>query len=433
MLLRFAAVYSLKRFKADGESPFGLRSPAPFFLRKNAPDNAPTNYQSLRDFRVRLRLYQDILCRKALFLSDFWGRNMQIQGDTVRFSECDMPFVQKFGISAATEMVLDYKSVQPLPFLYDTYQAADFLRIGRRKLFYYWKNADSEYRTLTVRKKSGGVRQLFAPRDGLRALQIRILHGILQQLPVSKYATAYVRGSTLRANAAPHVGKRYLLKLDITDFFGSIRFAQVYSAAFHTRYFPKQIGVLFTALCCREEVLPQGAPTSPAISNLVMRNFDNALGNWCASRGIAYTRYCDDMTFSADVSLYAVYQKARAMLREMGFVLNERKTKFFTNTTRQSVTGLTVNEKVSVPADYKRELRQEVYYALKFGVADSILHADRTDFIENGVPNAERYAAHLIGRLRFVLQIEPQNIWAQKALRAMDSATTQLVCEPYGR
>ncbi len=117
-------------------------------------------------------------------------------------------------------------------------------------------------------------------------------------------------------------------------------------------------------------------------------------------------------------------------LREMGFVLNERKTKFFTNAARQSVTGLTVNEKVSVSADYKRGLRQEVYYALKFGVADSILHADRTDFIENGVPNAERYAAHLIGRLRFVLQIEPQNVWAQKALRAMDSATTQLICEP---
>lgn len=344
---------------------------------------------------------------------------MQIQGDTVRFSECDMAFVQKFGITAATEMVLDYTSVQPLPFLYDTYQAADFLRIGRRKLFYYWKNADTEYRAVTVRKKNGGVRHLFAPSDGLRALQTRILRHILQKLPISKYATAYVPGSTLYANAAPHVGKRYLLKLDITDFFGSIRFGQIYSAAFNTRYFPKQIGILFTALCCREEVLPQGAPTSPALSNLVMRNFDDNLGKWCAAHGIAYTRYCDDMTFSADMPLYAVYQKAEAMLREMGFALNECKTRFVTNAVRQSVTGLTVNEKVSVSADYKRDLRQEVYYALKFGLSDSIVHAGRTDFIENNTPNAEQYALHLLGKLRFVLQIEPQNKWFQTAYQKL--------------
>lgn len=355
---------------------------------------------------------------------------MQVLGDTVRFSECDMAFVRKFGIAAATEMVLDYTSVQPLPFLYDTYQTAACLKIGRRKLYNYWNHADDAYRAVTIRKKNGGVRRLYVPNAELRAIQVRILRQILQKLPISPYATAYAPGSSLRANAAPHVGKRYLLKLDITDFFGSIRFGQVYSAAFHTRHFPKSVGVLLTTLCCREEALPQGAPTSPALSNLVMRNFDDNLGKWCAARGIAYTRYCDDMTFSADVPLYAVYQKAQAMLREMGFVLNERKTKFFTNTTRQSVTGLIVNEKVSVSADYKRGLRQEVYYALKFGVADSILHADRTDFIENGVPNTERYAAHLIGRLRFVLQIEPQNVWAQKALRAMDSAMTQLICEP---
>ena len=250
---------------------------------------------------------------------------MQVLGDTVRFSECDMAFVRKFGIAAATEMVLDYTLVQPLPFLYDTYQTAACLKIGRRKLYNYWNHADDAYRAVTIRKKNGGVRRLYVPNAELRALQVRILRQILQKLPISPYATAYAPGSSLRANAAPHVGKRYLLKLDITDFFGSIRFGQVYSAAFHTRYFPKSVGVLLTTLCCREEALPQGAPTSPALSNLVMRNFDDNLGKWCAARGIAYTRYCDDMTFSADVPLYAVYQKAQAMLREMGFVLNERK------------------------------------------------------------------------------------------------------------
>lgn len=351
---------------------------------------------------------------------------MQIQGDTVQFSECDMAFVKKFGIAAATEMVLDYKSVQPLPFIYDTHQLADYFKIGRRKLFYYAKNADTQYRAITVKKKNGGVRQLYAPSTELRALQTKILRRILVKLPISKYATAYAKGRTLYENAAPHTGKRYLLKLDITDFFGSIRFEQVYSAAFHTRYFPKQIGVMLTALCCREDVLPQGAPTSPALSNLVMRNFDDAVGKWCAARGIAYTRYCDDMTFSADVPLYAVYQKVTAMLRDMGFVLNERKTRFVTNTVRQSVTGLTVNEKVSVSTDYKRRLRQEVYYALKFGLANSILHANRTEFTEHGVPNPERYRQYLTGRLSFVLQIEPQNEWFRAAYRKLKTPAADI-------
>ena len=345
---------------------------------------------------------------------------MVIRGETVTFEECDMAFVKKFGILEAADMVLDFKAVHSLPFLYDTYQLADFFATGRKKLFYFAKNADREYRPLTIKKKSGGIRKLYAPNPELRSYQNKIRRQILAKLPVSPYAAAYVRGRTLAQNAAPHVGKRYLLKLDITDFFGSIRFFQVYSAAFNTRYFPRQIGVMLTSLCCREDVLPQGAPTSPALSNLVMRNFDNSIGKWCAARGIAYTRYCDDMTFSADRPLFAVYQKAKSMLEEMGFELNERKTRFVTSANRQSVTGLTVNEKVSVSGDYKRGLRQEVYYALKFGPAESIRHANRADFIGEKGPEEARYLNHLIGKLHFVLQIEPENAWFRDALQKVE-------------
>lgn len=340
---------------------------------------------------------------------------MIIRGETVSFEECDMAFAKKFGILEATDMVLDFKATHPLPFLYDTHQLADFLKTGRKKLFYFAKNADQEYRPITIKKKSGGIRRLYAPSRQLWSYQNKIRRQILVNLPVSPYASAYVRGRTLAQNAAPHVGKRYLLKLDITDFFGSIRFFQVYCAAFNTRYFPKQIGVMLTSLCCREDVLPQGAPTSPALSNLVMYNFDNNLGRWCAARDIAYTRYCDDMTFSSDRPLFVVYQKAKSMLEEMGFELNERKTRFVTSANRQSVTGLTVNEKVSVSGDYKRGLRQEVYYALKFGLAESIRYAGRTEFIGENGPAEERYLNHLIGKLHFVLQIEPENAWFQKA------------------
>lgn len=357
---------------------------------------------------------------------------MKIQGDTIHFEEHDMPFVSRFGVSAATEMVLDYKAVHPLPFLYDIDQLAAFFQRGKKILFRCAKHPEQEYHTTAVPKNNGKIRQLSVPSRDLRGFQNKIKRQILEQLPVSAYAKAYAKGSTLSANALPHVGKRYLLKLDVAGFFDSITFEQVYTAAFHTGYFPKQIGVLLTSLCCLNNTLPQGACTSPVLSNLIMRNFDNSMGSWCKKRGISYTRYCDDLTFSSNRPLFPVYQKARSMLQEMGFELNETKTRFVTNVNRQSVTGLTVNEKVSVSVDYKRKLRQETYYVLKFGAAGHILRTQTDEFLNGTEPDEKRYLQHLCGKLRFVLQIEPENRWFQNTVKQIEQYLNQLKNEKNG-
>lgn len=341
---------------------------------------------------------------------------MRITENEIIFEYSDMKFVKKFGINRAADMVLDYKSVNTTPFIYDTGQLGHFLKEGTKVLFELSKNCDKTYSPLLLKKKNGKHRQIYAPNDRLKKCQYIILHKIISKLPVSKYATAYKKGSTLIQNASPHVGKRYLLKMDITDFFGSISFEQIYCTAFNTKYYPKQIGLILTKLCCKNGFLPQGAPTSPALSNIVMRNFDDNIGYWCEKHGISYTRYCDDMTFSSDKPLFAVYQKVKAMLEEMGFEVNEKKTHFVTKANRQSVTGLTVNEKVSVSKNYKRSLRQEVYYVLKYGLAENIIHAGKKDFMTGGVPNIEKYYNNLLGRIVFILQIEPENTWFQNAL-----------------
>ena len=339
---------------------------------------------------------------------------MRAKKDLVWFEEHDFAFLERFGMEEASRMVLDFHALHPtLPFLFDTFQLADFLRIKRKNLFSLVRICDTKYKTVTIKKKNGKTRVLHAPHEELKNVQRRILNGYLEKLPVSPYATAYVMKRSLKDNASPHVGKRYLLKLDITDFFGSISFQQVYGAAFHTGYFPKQIGVMLCTLCCRNDVLPQGAPTSPTLSNLVMRNFDDNIGWWCKQRGIAYTRYCDDMTFSSDQPLYHVYQKVKSMLREMGLELNEQKTHFVTNAARQSVTGLTVNEKVSISGDYKRKLRQEVHYALKYGVRSCLPR------VSQEFKTVDSYLFYLVGKLRYVLQIEPDNAWFRKALHEL--------------
>lgn len=325
-----------------------------------------------------------------------------------------MAFVKKFGLIATTEMILDYKKKNSVPFIYDAFQLSQFLDISNKQVYRAVRNCDKTYSYVTIKKKNGNDRMLLVPGKQLKRIQRIILRRILNKIPVSEYATAYKKGATLYSNASPHTNKKYLLKLDITDFFYSIDFLTVYRFVF-IKYYPKQISYMLTKLCCKNGFLPQGAPTSPALSNLVLKSFDDYIGEWCKKRGVTYTRYCDDMTFSGDRPLSDVYKKVKNVLDKNGFDLNENKTVFVSSGNRQSVTGLTVNEKVNVSKDYKRKLRQEIYYALKFGFEDAIIKSDNKNFItvENGVEIAEsmKYQDSLIGRVNYVLQIEPDNAW----------------------
>lgn len=341
---------------------------------------------------------------------------MRIENHTITFENWDKHFVERFGEQNAAEMVLDFKSCQPaLPFIYDTYQLAHYLKVGNKTLFDILKQSDEHYRLVSIPKRSGGMRELCVPDEPLKQIQRSILNEILLFLPVSRYATAYFPNSKLTYNAAPHVGHRYMLKMDLSDFFGSIRFDMVYSAAFNTGFFPKQIGTVLTTLCCKDDALPQGAPTSPAISNLVMKQFDDNFGSWCEMKGFTYSRYCDDITISGNRSLYSAYHKACKWLTGMGFEINERKTHFLTNANRQTVTGLTVNEKISVPNDYKRNVRQEFYYAQKYGIENVILRKKLSDFMIEGKADIVRYKAYLLGKINYILSVEPDNAYFVQA------------------
>ena len=157
---------------------------------------------------------------------------------------------------------------------------------------------------------------------------------------------------------------------------------------------------LLANICIRNGVLPQGAPTSPCLANLVMCYFDEKVGAWCRKRQITYTRYCDDMTFSGDFNAASVTGYVRHMLRKQGFELNERKTKCVSSSQRQSVTGIVVNEKLQVSAETRRKLRQEVYYFRKYGVSDCVRRIGTT-------LSDQEYLDSLRGRIAFALQVNP--------------------------
>lgn len=279
-------------------------------------------------------------------------------------------------------------------------------------------HTEQHYQVIKMKKKNGGVRRLSVPDFLLGRIQKNILHHVLYEFPVSAYATAYKPGYSMEKNAEPHVGKKQILQLDIRDFFDNISFVLVYQYAFPAVYYPPAIRTILADLCCFRDVLPQGAPTSPAVSNLVMRPFDDYMGKWCEERQIHYTRYCDDLTFSGDFDWREVKNKVKGFLGVYGFELNEKKTKISRKSVRQTVTGIVVNEKPQVGRDYRRKLRAEIYYCGKYGVESHLSRCGEdtkicADIKENMTEITQEVCIHylqqLLGKVNYILQVNPED------------------------
>lgn len=253
------------------------------------------------------------------------------------------------------------------------------------------------------------MRALLVPDPLLKRVQVNLLHHVLDGFSVSSSAMAYHKGASVVKNARAHAGKPTVLKLDIRDFFGSITFPMVLKSAFSSCYFPPPVGTMLTALCCFKDCLPQGAPTSPAISNLVMRPFDIYMEGWCAERGVAYTRYCDDLTFSGEFAAAAVRWKAYGFLRAMGFEPNLGKERVVGAGSRQMVTGLVVNEKPQVPRDIRRRLRQEVHYCELYGPEGHLRRMGDRRYLPDGEEGLRAYLRSLLGRISYVAYVNPED------------------------
>ena len=272
------------------------------------------------------------------------------------------------------------------------------LGISAKTLYAVSNNLSKHYRKAKLPKKNGGFRNLSVPDEVLKSIQKRIAEVLLIHMPVSRYAKAYRFGSSTLRNAKHHVGKQVVLKLDILHFFDSIRYSTVKDKVFPEEIYAEPLRILLTMLCYHKDALPQGAPSSPAITNIILYEFDEQLGQWCREHGIAYTRYCDDMTFSGDFEPSEAIRYVRLELKKMGFLLNEQKTRIQRPGQQQTVTGIVVNEKLSIPADYRRKLRQELYYCRKFGILE---HMQK---IGLEIPE-NTYRMQLLGKVNYVLQV----------------------------
>ena len=286
------------------------------------------------------------------------------------------------------------------------------LGISAKTLYAVSNNISKHYHKAKLPKKNGGCRNLSVPDEILKSIQRRIADVLLIHSPTSRYATAYRFGSSTLRNAKHHVGKQVVLQLDILHFFDSIRYSTVKDKAFPEEIYAEPLRILLTMLCYHKDALPQGAPSSPAITNIILYEFDEQLGQWCRERDIAYTRYCDDMTFSGDFEPTEVIRFVRTELRKLGFLLNEQKTRIQRPGQQQTVTGIVVNEKPSIPADYRRKLRQELYYCRKYGIQEH-LHKIGLEIPE------ETYRMRLLGKVNYVLQAHPDDRYMLEARKQL--------------
>ena len=259
-------------------------------------------------------------------------------------------------------------------------------------------NIEKNYKIYKIKKRNGKYRTIYEPNLILKQIQKQILNNILNNKSISKYAKAYHKGIQLKDNAILHINKEMILKLDIKDFFENISFLDIYNSCFPIEYFPKSVGMILTYLCTYDNHLTQGSPTSAYISNLVMKEFDEELGNWGDLMNISYTRYSDDMTFSGKFNPSELITKVRKMLYKLGLELNNDKIHIVHKSSSQNVTGIVVNEKMQVNVKYRNKIRQEIYYIKKFGLSSHLKKCDINI-------DSKRYLNILYGRVIYVLQI----------------------------
>lgn len=256
-----------------------------------------------------------------------------------------------------------------VPVIYNLRHLRKIFRINKKEQSLFFGEKRQElYRTFFIPKKSGENRQIEAPCNRLKEIQRWIKDNIVDEFVVSEYATGFRKDISIVHNAKKHVGKELVINIDLKDFFPSITYEDVFLMFLYVGY-RRDVAHLLTKLCTNSQnVLPQGSPVSPSISNHILLKMDKRLGRLAESVGADYSRYADDITFSGNNKISFILPLVERIVEEEGFQINKRKTRLQYSNQRQEVTGLVVNSKISVSKQIENEIKNALYFMQKYGV-----------------------------------------------------------------
>lgn len=385
-----------------------LRVQAERAVKQGKEERAARKAEMKRLAEERKRAHAEAVARRKATEIDFLGRG--VSGGLANKTS-NLEKLKKFG----------------LPPLSTPAELAAALSIPLLRLRWLAFHSDastvSHYVRFQIPKKSGGVREIWAPQPKLAAAQHWILENILSKVPTSSVAHGFVPGRSTVSNAAPHVKRAIVVNVDLKDFFPTITFPRVRGLYESLGYSPAVATVLalLSTEAPRREVaysgkkyfvaigpraLPQGACTSPALSNLAAWTLDRRLGGVASTLGWTYTRYADDLTFSGDTmvpkgeknpkSVAWLLARTRHLCEDEGFAVNEKKVRVQRRNTAQIVTGVVVNEKPSTSRAERRKLRAILHHARFEGL-------DQQNRIHH--PN---FVAWLRGHVAYVQMVNPE-------------------------
>ncbi len=284
---------------------------------------------------------------------------------------------------------------------------------------------DSKYETFEIPKKAGGTRTITSPSRTLKFIQRRLADILINVYKPKPVVYGFVSGKNIVDNAHRHKKKSWVLNIDLEGFFPSINFGRVRGMFMGKPYnLPDSVATILAQICCFKNQLPQGAPTSPIISNMICAKMDSELQDLAWNCRCFYTRYADDITFSTTLpELPAQVAKVHSLLdvvvgaelekiiTKNGFKINPLKTRAFSQKQRQEVTGLTVNKHPNVRRKYIAQIRAMLHAWEKFGLPAAEDEYFRLHDKKHRDPKAKKLSfRHVVrGRIAYLGQVKGKN------------------------
>lgn len=322
--------------------------------------------------------------------------------------ETDITQLNKFGLPAFNDV--------------ETLAAAMGITISELKFLSYHRKVatTTHYKRFLVAKKSGGHRVISAPMPRLKKIQHWVLQHILNKVTLHDAANGFVLNRSILTNAAQHIDKAIVVNIDLKDFFPTITYKRV-KGLFCKLGYSEKIATILALLCTEpaseemeldgknyyvasgERFLPQGAPTSPAITNIICYKLDCRFTAIAAKMNINYTRYADDLSFSindkSDTGNKLIQQllwRVKAVVKEEGFTIHPDKVKIMAKGTRQEVTGIVVNKKPGINRKTLHRFRALIQQIEKTGLAGKRWKG------------GDNIVAEMIGYANFIMQVKPE-------------------------
>ncbi len=313
---------------------------------------------------------------------------------------------------------LEYSQIlieQNLPIIFNSYHLAALVGYQHSYLSRSIISTEFFYRHFKVKKRNGSYRKISEPLPSLKEIQLFILKEILYSQKASRYCKSYIPKKNIIDYLKFHANEKVILTIDISNFFPSIKFKLVEDYFLKLGY-ATDVSDYLACLCTYttkanshnkyKRYLPQGAPTSPYLSNLILKDFDENLALYCKKNEIKYTRYADDMAFSGDdLNKAKILKFVTRTLKPFNLELNKEKTNLMKKNVPQIVSGVVLNKKMQIPKNERNKIRNIMYFIMKYSLDD---HLERIN------EKRDNYVPHLLGRIQYALNLNKEDAELKK-------------------